>query len=122
MKKSTISAATNESLNVKRILIDTTIKKHGDAANQAATKITKVMDEKQTPVVGFMIDPKVGMFMLLDEEVAKAVQALIHSPLMESFDMEAYVKTTNDDFWLVEYDTQFKPTLKLYTKNKKPAD
>ena len=61
MKKSTISAATNESLNVKRILIDTTIKKHGDAANQAATKITKVMDEKQTPVVGFMIDPKVGM-------------------------------------------------------------
>lgn len=98
-------------------LIDSHIRDYGEVANKAAIHVCEELWKERIPIAGFILKKDSGLYALVGENFARELTKFWYNPCI-NFDLEEYIKTTQDAFWLVDYEDgdETKPRLMFYSK------
>lgn len=103
----------DEKLEVGRVMVDSNISAK-DNIEYYMCKLTEAMCEKHLAFLGFM---RKDNFLYLVGYLDMLKDVFKDNFVIERFDFEKYILTTDDDFWMMDYSDITNPKLMLYTKN-----
>lgn len=102
----------------ERVLVDPNILTTGPQADEAVKDIARVLRKGMLPIVGFMLEPDKGLYLIVNPGEAELLVKIINHPdcVSEKFNFFNYMKQQTYDCWVCEYDDNWEPILTHYCK------